>query len=286
MYGTKSGLAANLEMSRTTITNFFARRDVNQTKFKKICRELKLKNWQDVIEAPQQSIDQSDAIANLVAQTREAIRPFIQAQCGKMQVLDMGQSIELTGDRGIYVNVNVLEKESRLKNEREVLEEYDFDNRRARQRPIPGLRAVAKHRRLMVLGKPGAGKSTFLKYLAMQCIKGGFASGQVPFFVPLKSFAEDPKSPNLSEYLTTGLTVETIDLLLSSGRALILLDGFDEVREEHKERVLREIQVATRKSSENQFVVTCRIAAKKYTFENFTNDRSSRFRLPTNCYFC
>ena len=48
MYGTKASLAANLQMSRTTITNFFACRDLDQAKFKKICRELKLK-WEEVI---------------------------------------------------------------------------------------------------------------------------------------------------------------------------------------------------------------------------------------------
>jgi predicted NACHT family NTPase len=55
-----------------------------------------------------------------------------------------------------------------------------------RERRIPGLEAVEKHRRLMVLGKPGAGKTTFLKYLAMQCITGGYAADKVPFFVTLK----------------------------------------------------------------------------------------------------
>jgi NACHT domain len=216
-------------------------------------------------------IEKNDDIDAIVQQVRSAIEPLIREQCGMMRVLDMDQPIELTGDRGIYTNVNILEKQSRLRSERELLEDCDFDNRRVRDRRIPGLKAVERHRRLMVLGKPGAGKTTFLKYLAMQCITGGFAAGQVPFFVTLKDFAEAEKSPSLLEYLAEGLTVETMDQLLSSGRALIFLDGLDEVREEDTKRVRSEILSITRKSVENQCVMTCRIAAQEYTFVNFTD---------------
>ncbi len=268
--GIKRTLAATLVMSPTTVTNFFKLRPVGQSHFKKICRELKLK-WEDVCEPDEQPIEKIDDINAIVQQVRSAIRPLIQEQCGTMRVLDMDQPIELTGDRGIYTNVNILERQSRLRSEREMLEDCDFDNRRVREKRIPGLEAVEKHRRLMVLGKPGAGKTTFLKYLAMQCITGGFAADQVPFFVTLKDFAEAEKSPSLLKYLAEGLTVETMDQLLSSGRALIFLDGLDEVREEDTKRVRSEILSITRKSVENQCVMTCRIAAQEYTFVNFTD---------------
>jgi len=92
MYGTKRSLAAALKMSSTTITNFFARRDVEQAKFKKICRELKLK-WEEVIEA---AIQEDKGIDALVQKIRAAILPLIQGKCGTMIVLDMDQAIEDT----------------------------------------------------------------------------------------------------------------------------------------------------------------------------------------------
>jgi flagellar biosynthesis GTPase FlhF len=202
--GNKSALAGTLAMSRTTLTNFFEQRPVEQSKFKKICRELKLK-WEEVIESQDSPIEKVDDIDAIVQQTRSAVRPLIQEQYGTMRVLDMDQPIELTGDRGIYTNVNILEKQSRLRSERELLEDFDFDNRRVRETRIPGLAAVEKHRRLMVLGKPGAGKTTFLKYLAMQCITGGFAADKVPFFVTLKDFAEMDDRPRLIKYLAKKL---------------------------------------------------------------------------------
>jgi predicted NACHT family NTPase len=294
--GNKSALAGTLAMSRTTLTNFFERRPVEQSKFKKICRELKLK-WEEVIEPQDSPIGKVDDIDAIVQQVRSAIEPLIREQCGTMRVLDMDQPIELTGDRGIYTNVNILEKQSRLRSERELLEDHDFDNRIVREKGISGLKAVEEHRRLMVLGKPGAGKTTFLKYLAMQCIAGGFATDKVPFFVTLKDFAEADDRPSLVDYLSRAIGVgakhsgeessespinhlPNASPLLLAGRALILLDGLDEVREEDTWRVSREIRDTADRFGGNQFVVTCRIAAKEYTFERFAEVEVADFGEP------
>ena len=276
MYGTKTSLAAELGMSRTTITNFFARRSVEQAKFKKICRELKLK-VEEVIEA---AVEVNRGIEELVKKLRVAIQPSIKEDCGTMRVLDMDQPIELTGDRGIYTNVNILEKLTRLQSEREVLQNCEIEEfgrlglGRTIGKPIPGLESVQMHKRLMVLGKPGAGKTTFLKYLAMQCVTGRFAADSVPFFVTLKDFAEAPEQPSLVKYLVKSLpkgwAIEPIEQLLAAGRAIVLLDGLDEVREEDTRRVIREVRSTVNGARESQFVMTCRIAAKEYLFEQFT----------------
>jgi predicted NACHT family NTPase len=141
-------------------------------------------------------------------------------------------------------------------------------------RTVSGLDAVRSHQQLMVLGKPGAGKTTFLKYLAMRCVTGEFAANSVPFFVTLKDFAEAPKQPSLVEYLVkslpTGWSIETIEQLLAAGRAIVLLDGLDEVRKEDTKRVNREVRSAVDAAQKSQFIMTCRIAAKEYTFVQFT----------------
>ena len=273
--GTKTSLAVALEMSRTTITNFFARRPVEQAKFRRICRELKIK-VEEVIEA---AVEVDRGIDALVKKLRVAVQPLIQAQCGTMRVLDMDQPIELTGDRGIYTNVNILEKLTRLRSEREVLEgcrieQFERLALGRSVRTVSGLEAVQSHRQLMVLGKPGAGKTTFLKYLAMQCVTGGFAADSVPFFVTLKDFAEAPKQPSLVEYLVKSLpkgwTIEAIEQLLEAGRAIVFLDGLDEVREDDTQRVIREVRSPVDGAQESQFIMTCRIAAKEYAFAQFT----------------
>ncbi len=72
---------------------------------------------------------------------------------------------------------------------------------------------------------------------------------------------EDCKITNASEKL---------ERILTEGRGLILLDGLDEVREEDSERVIRNIESFYSRYDKNKFAVTCRIAAKEYTFTQFT----------------
>ncbi|MEL6262088.1 MAG: hypothetical protein AAFR12_13585 [Cyanobacteria bacterium J06626_6] len=61
-----------------------------------------------------------------------------------------------------------------------------------------------------------------------------------------------------------------VELFLNQGRVFVLLDGLDEVRESDSSRVLQQIQSFTDRFHKNPFIVTCRIAAKGYTFEQFT----------------
>ncbi|MEA5551867.1 NACHT domain-containing NTPase [Anabaena cylindrica UHCC 0172] len=224
-------------------------------------------------------------IDDLVQEIRALVKPHIKEKCGTMRVLDMAQPIELTGERGIYTNVNILEKLNRSRRIEiaELLqnckpEEFDrFGLSRITEKRVSGLEAVQRHSKLMVLGKPGAGKSTFLKYLAMHCIKGEFLTNKVPFFITLKELAEKPKQPDLLEYFAQQLSdcnvkdaENKIDKLLRQGRTLILLDGLNEVREEDTKRILNQILEISDQFYTNQFLITCRIASKEYTFERFS----------------
>jgi predicted NACHT family NTPase/transcriptional regulator with XRE-family HTH domain len=296
-------LAKRLDVTRQPIGKFFRGEIVGDENFVRICEILGL-DWKTIAGVvgpqtpntggfetgsapPELGAGGPPGIDAIVQQVRSAVRPLIQEQCGTMRVLDMDQPIELTGDRGIYTNVNILEKQSRLRSERELLEDCDFDNRLVREKGIPGLKAVEEHRRLMVLGKPGAGKTTFLKYLAMQCITGGFAADKVPFFVTLKDFAETDDRPSLVDYLSRSIGggakhsgeessasptnhLPNASPLLLAGRSLVLLDGLDEVRKEDTKRIIREMRDTADRYGKSQFVITCRIAAKEYTFERFT----------------
>lgn len=223
----------------------------------------------------------SENIDDLVAKLRLNIREFILENCGTMKVLDMTQSIGLND---IYTNVNILEKittRSR-KDISQIQKEYNAENferfelGKVSQERIPGIEIVKRYSKLMVLGKPGAGKTTFLKYLAIQCIDGGLLKHLVPIFITLRQFAEAENQPTLLEYITQIFSDDTvsaleIDSIFKNGRALILLDGLDEVREADHNRVLKQIRDISTRYSHNQFVITCRIAAWEYNFEKFTD---------------
>lgn len=284
-FGSKADLAAQLKMSRTTINNFFKGEPVQRKQFHVICKKLKL-DWQP--ELPKQPLTDFSNLDALVQEIRDRIRPIIQGCCGTMNVLKMSQPIELDD---IYTHVNILEKITGRKRLEltELLqhvspEEFErFSLGAVKEDGVPGLEAVEKHSKLMIFGKPGAGKTTFLKHLAIKSIGGAFQPHRVPIFITLKDFAETDGQPNLLVYIDSLIsstaevnsrsplqTQRPIQQILDNGRALILLDGLDEVRETDASRILRQIQQFSDRYSYNAFVITCRIAASEYKFPPFT----------------
>ena len=305
LFGTQLNLANSLagSVGRSTIQKLFKGEEIQIDKFQEICKALKLElQWEAIAGLTDKPDDQpthlikkeQDSSINidaLVQEVRSMILPYIQERCGTMRVLDMTQPIGLND---IYTDVNILEKiTGRTRQEiTELLqnfEEEDFDRfglSKVIQKRVPGLEAVQQHRKLMVLGKPGAGKTTFLKYLAVQCIGGNFQSDatgkpllplRFPIFITLKDFAEAAEKPDILQYITQRLSdCDLIDAdvlvkqLLKRGKVLVLLDGLDEVQEEDTSRVLKQVQEFSYQFSANQLVITCRIAAKEYTFQGFT----------------
>jgi DNA-binding Xre family transcriptional regulator len=233
-------------------------------------------------DAPGEAVS---SLAHRIEQWRAALKTDLLRRCGTMRVLDMERPITLGS---IYTQVNVLEKLTA--NQRcevdELLDQLGdstqiqgFDRlglTRVRQTRVPGLTAVARNPALMVLGKPGAGKTTFLKYAAIACIQGQFLGDRVPIFVTLKEFADAPTQPSLlaaiaEQWAIRGIPAAATALTdcLEAGRALVLLDGLDEVRSACDDRVIHEIRQLAERYPKAAIVVTCRIAAKPYVFQRF-----------------
>ncbi len=217
-----------------------------------------------------------NSVQGLITKFRKNCEQDILKRCGTMRVLDMDQSIALSD---IYTDVNILEKITR--NQRRDLGElmdlcrveefYRWGLGGIQQKRVEGIEAVRNHSKLMILGKPGTGKTTFLKFLAISCINGKAFADLVPIFVTLKDFADRENRPSLLQFLMGEFSQWEVEIepILKSGKALILLDGLDEVQAEYDDRVLREIRELERNYSQSHIVVTCRIAAKQYIFEQF-----------------
>jgi predicted NACHT family NTPase len=284
---TQQQLADELNISRQPVSKFFQGKAIERYIFQEICIRLDL-DWEMLVSSLSDTDDTANIyeIESLVQEAREKIKPSILERCGTMRVLDMTQPIKLNN---IYADINILEKiigQRWIGNE--LLQETNFEDfqrfglSRISEKRVPGLEAIKKYPKLMILGKPGSGKTTFLKYLAIQCIAGEFQARLVPIFVTLKNFAEAADKPGLLEYITqfvqqaSPFTLEEsqqnahIKQLLFSGRMLILLDGLDEVREEDTSRVFKEVRDFSDHFQDNSFVITSRIAAVEYTFEHFT----------------
>ncbi|HEY9297347.1 MAG TPA: NACHT domain-containing protein, partial [Phormidium sp.] len=269
--------------TRSSIWKFFKGKSIDLGIFKAICSRLEL-DWEEIaapklVEREYTTTDDIDAIVQYL---REKVRPSIQQRCGTIRVLDMTQPIALMD---IYTNVNLLEQltgDRRLKIT-QLLKDFDpelhsFDRiglSRITEKRILGVEAVKQYSKLMVLGKPGSGKTTFLKYLASRCSSGDFLGDFVPIFITIRDLSESINQPNCLEFITQFFSVHSIQpsqisKVINQGRALILLDGLDEIRELVANRIIKEIRAFSDQYPTNYFVITCRISAHEYMLENFT----------------
>jgi predicted NACHT family NTPase len=60
-----------------------------------------------------------------------------------------------------------------------------------------------------------------------------------------------------------------IAYLLEKGTAILLLDGLDEVNQEHQQKVIKAVKDFCKKYDKTQCLITCRVAAADYSFETF-----------------
>ncbi|MCX5962914.1 MAG: NACHT domain-containing protein [Cyanobacteria bacterium] len=268
---TQTELVKEVDISRSTLNQLLKEQPVKLDTIENLCDLLELEIGQ-ILEP----IASSDDLEALVKRLRSQGSASIQKRCGEMRVLDMTTPIGLGS---IYTDVNILERlASKTRRKMGELmdcgpEEFDrFGLGKVREERVDGLEAVERVRQLMILGRPGAGKTTFMKRLATVCNGGEFLAGQVPIFVTLKEWAETVGKPGLLEFLGQSFSepIEAVKQSLESGRGLVLLDGLDEVLEADHDRVLTEIRNFAENYSDNNIVITCRIAAREYVFQQFT----------------
>jgi predicted NACHT family NTPase len=120
--------------------------------------------------------------------------------------------------------------------------------------------------------------------LAIQCISDFIKFEKIPIFIRLKDYAES-KNFELFQYILKYFSengikdLTIIEEVLNQGKAFILLDGLDEVREEDSYLILNKIQNFQERFYKNTFIMTCRTAANTYIFEEFTEVEILDFSL-------
>ena len=166
----------------------------------------------------------------------------------------------------------------------------ELDPEGGKTRPLGALEAVAGARQAVLLGDPGSGKSTFVQHLA-QALATHFLepeegwldhlphwsakeAGTLPIPLILRDFAHqlpaklaDPHKPShLWGFMRSqlkaqnlGFAAQPIRDVLQKGKALVLLDGLDEVPSRQQRLLVRDAVTAfIKRYPENRFLITCR----------------------------
>lgn len=131
---------------------------------------------------------------------------------------------------------------------------------------------LEQHGGLVILGDPGSGKTTFLKHLTLELAADYRPGGRLPFLVPLSGYAhaidrrEVPLEQFIQDYfqgLGQELTIASLlQTSLHSGKADVLLDGLDEVKDlRMRQTVVQQVIhfYNLHRARGNRFIMTSRI---------------------------
>jgi len=199
-------------------------------------------------------------------------------------VLGMREPVALSA---VYTGVKLLDARDVLQYEASALEDAfrqnrfgGYSSRSRRDEKYSGLSIANKNQYLMVLGGPGAGKSTFLRKVGLEALRTFYYEGAeyghrlIPVLLELKRFEAnkiDIAKLIAAEFETCGFPeADTFaQNALAQGNLLVLLDGLDEVPSANLNNVLSTIRDFVDRYDDNRFIASCRVAASGYRDDAF-----------------
>ena len=224
--------------------------------------------------------------------SRKYVETYKKRHC-QFKVLGMREPMTLAQ---LYTGVKFLDGNELLKFEStEALEKL---YRQTRLRGYAGKHSDGKKRSgidvanekqyLMLLGGPGAGKSTFLRKVGLEALRtfhyedAAYCHRQIPVLLELKRFEAveiDITALITEEFKNCGFPnpLEFVQNALQQGTLLVLLDGLDEVPLTNLDNVIRVIQDFVDRYDQNRFIASCRTAAYRGGFHRFSDVGMSDF---------
>ncbi len=212
-------------------------------------------------------------------------RESLTDRYGTIKIFSMSKPIFLNS---VYVKVNVLEhitanRYADVADLNEILESsWHAEIRGIGQRKFgraeqtaSGLDIVNDSQRLIVLGKPGSGKTTFLRHLIFAALENKFRTSRLPIYISLhrvSTFKTSILEAIENEFFACGISSDTGfgRQLLEAGEVILLFDGLDEVATSERHRVVQQLNFLSDRYPATKIIISCRVAAFNSMFPRFT----------------
>ncbi len=226
--------------------------------------------------------------------SRKYIQSYQKRHC-QLKVLGMREPVELSA---VYTGVKLLDERAILQFDPAAIEGSFRKDRfrgysveRQEDEKHSGISVANERQYLVVLGGPGAGKSTFLRKVGLEVLRtfyyerAEYQHRLIPVLLELKRFESkdiDIAGSITAEFETCGFpeAEQFTQNALAQGNLLVLLDGLDEVPSANLNNVLRTIQDFVDRYDDNRFMASCRVAAAGYrtdAFKRFSNVTMAAF---------
>lgn len=126
---------------------------------------------------------------------------------------------------------------------------------------IPVLEALHEHRRILIVGAPGSGKSTLVGYLAARTAAGQLEQDReiLPFVLTVRALEKPSLTPRgIAEHVSC--RIEVVQRAIQQKRVFLLIDGLDEAHPETREPLVDRLLRFSVRQTEARIVVTSRPA--------------------------
>jgi len=229
--------------------------------------------------------DEKELIHHDRATLEDRLKPYYEKtrrKLNQLKVLDMRESLPL--DK-IYTNAFFLV--SNFRSHEEIgrrLRDSDAITTFSEYKRFPALVKIKKSPYLMIFGGPGAGKTSFIKYLGLRYLDRSisiqdFGKWHIPVYVSLKVSGDSITKSGLrnliSQIFEQFISQDEIEAMLLNGDFLILLDGLDEYSNlvGTCDKIVEFLEIYDK----NRIIVTTRLGIPECKIEQFDEVRIADF---------
>ena len=205
----------------------------------------------------------------------EDYKKRIETKCGGTRIPHMTKSMLV---KDIYVDTECSEEiRERRRKTASLMQAEQAGTAPAPIKRVKADQLLSQSTRLMLWGRGGSGKTTFLKHLALEKIQEDPVK-QIPIFIQLRDLVRYKSDmSNLSSIaiaevrkVSQGNDLDHIvKNLMYQGKLMFILDGLDEIKEDEREWISNLIGDCLDDFPDNIYIVSCRPAEIRYIHPSF-----------------